>query len=141
MEIFPFVFIRRDGRSQTIEASSKKLAVELMEILYGEIELDGSISGFFYSPVETFDAILKCIKESRKGRLTGIAFIKADGTIRKSSFNPLWTYEANGLGTPLSSDRFMFLESFNHTTKQAKKISLYKDKVVKFKIDKKEVYL
>ena len=142
MKLFPFVFLHhRDGQSQVIEAPSKEIAIELMEILYGEQKIDGSICGFLYSSVMTFDAILRHIKESRKSKLTGIEFKKVDGTIRKSSFNPLWTYEANGEGTPLSSRRFLFLESFNHEKKQAKKISLYKDRVVKFKMGKEEVYL
>lgn len=132
---FPFVFTQ-GNLTETVEAFTKEGAATLMQLVHGD-----TMGGYEYNCVRTFDAILLRIKSTNAGKLTGIEFVKTDGSKRKTSFNPLWSYKTKGTGRPLPSDRFMFLESFNSKDQKPKTISLYKDKVVKFKINKQEVFL
>lgn len=136
MKTFPFVFIQGDGTTTQVEAFSKEEAKAILRVRCPQ-----EYPAFKYEPIMTFDAIIDRIKAMEKGKLTGVEFIKADGSVRKSSFNPLWVYKAKGTGTPLSPRQFLFLESFNIEKKGAKKISLFKDRVVKLKINKQEVCL
>ena len=109
---FPFVFTQ-GNLTETVEAFTKEGAATLMQLVHGD-----TMGGYEYNCVRTFDAILLRIKSTNAGKLTGIEFVKTDGSKRKTSFNPLWSYKTKGTGRPLPSDRFMFLDDVHYLVKK-----------------------